>query len=304
MRRLVLFFVLAITVLPTAQLYADDNDKLSYEASVMEWREGRLDRLMAETGFLNLAGLFWLRDGSSSFGSSEDSKLVFPASAPAAMGEFVRVDGGIEMRVAEGVDVRVDGAPVSEVFMADDTTEAPVTASHGSLAWVVIQRAGRYAVRLRDFENPALSDFPPLPYYDIDPAYRVTGTLKPYDEPKVMQVNTVIEGLGWEPKSPGLVEFVIDGNTYALEAYESGERLFFVFGDLTNRNVTYPAGRFLYAEKPGDDGTTVLDFNESYSPPCAFNDFSTCPVASPSNRLPVALPVGEKYSKENYVGDY
>ena len=28
------------------------------------------------------------------------------------------------------------------------------------------------------------------------------------------------------------------------------------------------------------DGKLVLDFNKSYSPPCAFNDFSTCPVAS------------------------
>jgi len=39
----------------------------------------------------------------------------------------------------------------------------------------------------------------------------------------------------------------------------------------------------------------VLDFNKAYSPPCAFNDFSTCPVASPRNRLPVRLTAGEKY---------
>ena len=114
----------------------------------------------------------------------------------------------------------------------------------------------------------------------------------------------MVEGLGWEPTSPGVVEFNLNGTDYSLEAYEIGDRLFFVFGDQTNRGETYPAGRFLYAEKPGEDGKTVLDFNESYSPPCAFNDFSTCPVATPANRLPIAVPAGEKYRKESYMGSY
>ena len=83
--------------------------------------------------------------------------------------------------------------------------------------------------------------------------------------------------------------------SYELEAYLVGDSLFFVFGDLTNRGETYGAGRFLYAELPGEDGKTVLDFNKSYSPPCAFNDFSTCPVASPRNRLKVRIEAGEKF---------
>lgn len=63
----------------------------------------------------------------------------------------------------------------------------------------------------------------------------------------------------------------------------------------TNRNDTYGAGRFVYTDMPGDDGKLILDFNKSYSPPCAFNDFSTCPVASPRNRLPLRIEVGEKF---------
>ena len=93
----------------------------------------------------------------------------------------------------------------------------------------------------------------------------------------------------------GKFEFEIDGETYTLEAYASGEQLFYVFGDQTNRDATYGAGRFLYSAMPGDDGITVLDFNKSYSPPCAFNDFSTCPVASPRNRLPIRIEAGEKF---------
>ena len=105
----------------------------------------------------------------------------------------------------------------------------------------------------------------------------------------------MIEGLGWEPESPGVVTFELNGEPFELEAYASGERLFFVFGDRTNGRDTYPAGRFLYAEAPNEDGVTVLDFNLSYSPPCAFNDFSTCPVASPRNRLKTDVIAGELY---------
>ena len=75
-----------------------------------------------------------------------------------------------------------------------------------------------------------------------------------------------------------------------------------MFGDRTNGRETYPAGRFLYADAPDDDGRIVLDFNRAYSPPCAFNDFSTCPVASPRNRLPIRVPAGELYEPDAYMG--
>jgi uncharacterized protein (DUF1684 family) len=61
---------------------------------------------------------------------------------------------------------------------------------------------------------------------------------------------------------------------------------------------TYPAGRFLYAPLPDENGRTVLDFNLAYSPPCAFNDFATCPIAAPDNRLPVRIEAGERFDKK------
>ena len=48
-------------------------------------------------------------------------------------------------------------------------------------------------------------------------------------------------------------------------------------GDRTSGHETYAASRFLYAPYPGPDGTTVVDFNKAYNPPCAFTAFSTCP---------------------------
>jgi uncharacterized protein (DUF1684 family) len=126
-----------------------------------------------------------------------------------------------------------------------------------------------------------------------------------YDEPRTITVDTVIEGFQQFPVSPGVLEFELDGKTYELEAQSSANnRLFIVFGDETNRGETYGAGRFIYADDPGEDGgETILDFNKAYSPPCAFNDFSTCPVASPRNRLAVRIDAGEKYDPDLHYSD-
>jgi uncharacterized protein (DUF1684 family) len=38
----------------------------------------------------------------------------------------------------------------------------------------------------------------------------------------------------------------------------------------------------------------VVDFNRAYNPPCAFTEFSTCPMPPPSNRLDLRIEAGEK----------
>ena len=74
---------------------------------------------------------------------------------------------------------------------------------------------------------------------------------------------------------------------------EQGETDYFImFGDQTSGKQTYGAGRFLYASPP-KDGVTVLDFNKSYNPPCAFSAYATCPLPPPQNKLPIAVTAGE-----------
>lgn len=295
-----------IAILPALLLSAAcstaADDLATWESEVMDWRETRRALLLSPTGFLSLAGLFWLEKEVSTFGSAPDNDLVFPEAADAYLGTFTVTADGVVMKPRADAELYADEWPVGETLIADDTTDSPVMITHGSLAWTVIKRDDRYAVRLRDFEHPALESFPALQYFPIDPSWRIEGTLRRYDVPKRVSATTVIEGLGWYPESPGIVEFHKDGEVFTLEAYASGERLFFVFGDRTNSRETYPAGRFLYAPSPGDDGRVVLDFNRAYSPPCAFNDFATCPVASPRNRLPVRIPAGELFNPDAYIG--
>lgn len=303
MKSLVVTAVVALVLVSCGRAQPSP-DAAAYEQEILKWRAERLASLTAPSGYLNQVGLFWLDDGTHSVGSAPGSDVRLPPSAAADVGLFAVSRRGVHMQVKAGVDVFSGGELVRELLIADDTTESPVEVTHGSIAWTVIKRDDRFAIRVRDFEHPFVETFGPLPYFPIDVSLRVPATLHPYDAPIVANVDTVIEGLGYHPESPGVVRFEIAGERFELEAYASAERLFFVFGDATNRDDTYDAGRFLYADLPGADGRTVMDFNRSYSPPCAFNDFSTCPVASPRNRLPIRIEAGEKYDPAlHYVSE-
>jgi uncharacterized protein (DUF1684 family) len=270
-------------------------DAAAHRQEVLEWRAWRMAQLKKPSGYLNQIGLYWMQPGSYSFGSDASNDLVFGGNAAPKIGVFTVDESGVSMAVLPELEVRSDGELVLELAIPADTTGRDVMVTHESLAWTVVERVGRYGVRLRDFAHPFVESFGPLPYFEIDFSLRVQAILRRYAEPKIANVGTVIEGLGYHPESPGVVEFEVDGKTFQLEAYTSGEKLFYVFGDLTNRDDTYGAGRFLYSSTPGEDGLVVLDFNKSYSPPCAFNDFSTCPVASPRNRLPIRIEAGERF---------
>jgi hypothetical protein len=44
-------------------------DLAAYEAEVLEWRAGRLERLLDPNGYLTQVGLRWLDEGTYSIGS-------------------------------------------------------------------------------------------------------------------------------------------------------------------------------------------------------------------------------------------
>lgn len=277
----------------------------AHQQEILDWRQTRLANLKDPGGYLNQVGLYWLEPGEYSFGSASSNDLKFSDTAASEMGVFTVTPESVSMRVAAGAEVRVNGEVTLAAVLPADTTGERVMATHKSLAWSVVERVGKFAIRLRDFEHPFVATFGPLPYFDVDSALRVDATLQRYAEPIIVNNKTVIDGLEYRPESPGIVEFEIDGEMMSLEAFASGDELFFVFGDETNRDMTYGAGRFLYAAQPGEDGALTLDFNKSYSPPCAFNDFATCPIASRRNRLPVRVEAGEQYDmKFHYSAEH
>lgn len=277
------------------------SDQDAYLADLANWKEQRVARLKAPDGFLNLVGLFWLRQDLSTFGSSPDNDFVLPAHAAPILGSFHKENDRVLMTVHEGVVVYHGEKPVRSIVMDDDYSEQAVVLTHGSLAWTVIRRDDKFAVRVRDFEHPSIAAFEPIHYFPTNLALRVPATLERFEEPRQLRVDTVITGLDYRPQSPGNLRFEIGGELFELEAYESGEELFLIFGDATSGRETYPAGRFLYAPMPDESGVTVLDFNKAYNPPCAFNDFATCPIASSQNRLKTRIAAGEKFDSSIHV---
>lgn len=85
---------------------------------------------------------------------------------------------------------------------------------------------------------------------------------------------------------------------YWITGYGGG--VFLPFGDLTNHDETYPAGRYLLDTiksadlGTNDDGRLILDFNFAYFPSCAHSDAWVCPLSPAENRLPTAIRGGER----------
>ena len=270
-----------------------------YEHELAEWRSQRVATLKGPDGWLNLAGLYWLEEGPNSFGASADNDLVAPAgSAPPKLGEFLVDNGTVTFRTEPGVDVFFGESPVTEILLADDQEKEATLLTAGSLAWTVIRRMDRLGVRLRDYDHPAVASFAGIEFYAADLSWRIEARFEPYPEPRKIRVSTVVEGLGWEPTVPGTLEFEARGKALSLEAYRSDDEFFIVFADATSGDTTYPAGRYLAADLPAADGTTILDFNKAYNPPCVFSEYATCPLATPRNRLPLAVEAGEKYAEK------
>ncbi|HET9481032.1 MAG TPA: hypothetical protein VFP98_04680, partial [Candidatus Polarisedimenticolia bacterium] len=53
----------------------------SYTASIVEWRAQREARLKAPGGWLSVAGLFWLEEGTSRFGADPNLEIALPEGA-------------------------------------------------------------------------------------------------------------------------------------------------------------------------------------------------------------------------------
>ena len=139
--------------------------------------------------------------------------------------------------------------------------------------------------------------FSGLDFYPPTPKYRLDAELKPYDEPREVEIQTV-SGSSTKLLIPGGVEFTLDGQLYTLQPLvsEPGEtELWFIFKDQTSGKETY-GFRYLYADLT--DGRVDLDFNRAYNPPCAFTPYATCPLPPRENRLEVRIEAGERIFKK------
>lgn len=268
-------------------------DEEAYRQGIEQWQQSRLERLKGESGWLNLAGLFWLEEGENNFGSDPGNDIVFPDKAEAFCGTLSLNQGKVSLQVAEGVEITSKGAKVRSLELKDDNQKPYTTLEQGDLAWLIIKRGDRYGIRLRDYKHPRIQEMDHIPAYPVNIDYVVEASLIPFDEPEEFTVATPVEGFTETYKCPGELHFSINKKDLVLYPFSSGEGYFLVIADETTGLDTYGAGRFMYC-MPDSTGRIILDFNKAYNPPCAFSPFATCPMPPRENFLPAAIEAGEK----------
>ena len=264
----------------------------AYRAEIERWRERREASLKSDDGWLAVAGLFWLKHGINTVGTGEGNDIILPAgSAPAKVGTFDMHDGIVTFQAAPEASPTVNGTPATAATLKPDSSESPDVLRLNDLTMFVIQRGGRYGIRLKDKNSGMRKTFTGLRYFPVKEEYRVRARFVPYDPPKSIAVPNILGQIEQTP-SPGYVEFTLNGHELRLDPVTEGDSLFFIFKDLTSGKETYPPGRFLNTEMP-KNSEVMLDFNKAYNPPCAFTPYATCPLPPEQNKLSIAIEAGE-----------
>lgn len=282
----------ALALMTTAASNAQPDLK-TLTAEENAWHAQRIARLEAEDGWLTLVGLDWLDEGDSPAGSASDAKVPLPASTPAQVGTFTRHGKSVSFRPASGAAVTVGGKPFAGGAVRTDADgSAPDVLRIRTVQMLVIVRGDRVGVRVRDSASPVRRDFKGIERFPVSLEWRKVAQWEPAPKGKTVQIVNVLGDVE-ETALAGTATFNHQGKEYRLEAVDEDGSLFFVFGDETNKDATYPAGRFLTADA-AKDGKVVLDFNRAYNPPCSFTRFATCPLPTRENRMKVRIEAGEK----------
>ena len=274
------------------QLFAADP---GYVKSVEDWRTRAEKNLRADNSWLTLAGRFVMKPGVNSLGTAEANDIVFPKGlGPERIGTIDVQPGKVTLKLAQGVTMTKDAMPFTERVMGTALDKRDWVAM-GRVAMHVIERDGRYILRLADNESEVRKHFVARVWYEVKEPYRVKAKYLAYPPGRTVPIVNVLNEVSDEP-SPGYIEFKLNGQAYRLDAVGDDEGLFFVFRDDTAGKTTYRPGRFLYVEKKPMPGETfLLDLNRAYNPPCAFSEFTTCPLPPEQNILKVRIEAGEKY---------
>jgi uncharacterized protein (DUF1684 family) len=249
--------------------------------------------------WVTIAGLHFLNPGSQTAGSAPGNDVVLPEGAPSTLGRFVLDGESVRFEPEPGAPVQLgDAAVTAPVVLKDDGAGKADELVMGSVKIAVHESGERRSLRVWDPEGPLARGFKGFTWFPIQPHYRVAGRFIPDASTKELQVTNTFGDLDTY-KTEGVVEFTLQGRTLRLRPFTTRpKRFYFVFRDASSGAETYAAARFLYADLR-DDGTTVLDFNQAYNPPCAFNPYTTCPIPIPENRLPVKVLAGEQAYPEH-----
>jgi uncharacterized protein (DUF1684 family) len=268
----------------------------AYTTSIKHFDTLRMNALTDKNGWLNLAGLYWLKQGDNTFGSAAANTLVFKhKNMPAVLGKFKVAGTKVSFEFDKAV-TKFSNDYSEEVVLFDPTSKTDTIAIFNQFMWSIIIREDKIGVRFRDLKNPALMAFKGNKRFAIDESWNFTAKLLP-PNPSGLFITNVL-GQTTAQDYAGKISFEYQGRNYVLDAISEGPGdLFVVFGDATNGVNTYHTGRFVYVPRPDKFGNTFIDFNKAFNPPCAYTPYATCPIPPQQNILPFMVTAGELSDK-------
>ncbi|WP_154224401.1 DUF1684 domain-containing protein [Marinicella rhabdoformis] len=267
-----------------------------YPEELQQWKNNRVEALQKPHDWLSLVGLSWLKKGANTIGSDQSNDIVLP-HGPSHLGAFVLTnDNKIHFQPKENNLLKANGELFNddiEVFADSHETEAATALTADTFKFVVVER-GKLGVRIWDSRAKTRTEFQGLEYFPTDPTKRVVAQFTPYEPVKMIPIVNVL-GILTETPSPGRLDFILDGESYSIDALDDADDYYIIFADKTNGKTTYGPGRFIHTEsKVDENGQVIMDFNKAYNPPCAFTAYSTCSLPPRQNRLPIEIRAGEK----------
>lgn len=277
---------------------------LEYVADIEAWREKVETSLKRDNGWLTLAGRFIMKPGVNTFGTGKNNDIVLPPElngvGPETLGALV-VDKDalkVTLKLADGVAMSSEGVAFTGERAMKTSSDKRDWVSLNRMSMHIIERKGTFVLRLADNESLVRKNFPGRLWYEAKDNFVVDAKFVPYPPGRTLSIVNVIDEISEEP-SPGYVEFKIKGKTHKMDVIGEDEGLFFVFRDGTSGDTTYRPSRFLFVDKkPAPNTTFKLDFNKAYNPPCAFSEFTTCPLPPKQNIMQTRIEAGEKYRKK------
>lgn len=289
---LALLLLLAVIAAGCRGAAPDVAPPADHRAQVEAWRTKH--EADYRRNYSTIAGLHPLQPGRNTAGAAKGNDVVLQAAVPPRIGTFVLNGTEVTFEPEKGVPVTLRGRPLdTPAALKDDSQPEPDELQLGEVRLVIHRSGPTRSIRVRDPGGPLAKGFLGFRWFDIDPQYRVVGRFVPDDRPKSLQVMNTYGDLDTF-SSEGVVEFTLRGEKLRLRPFTTRpKRFWFVFRDASSGAETYEAARFLYADLQ-DDRTVVLDFNQAYNPPCAFNPYTTCPIPIAENRLPVKILAGEQ----------
>jgi len=267
-----------------------------YETKVLEWRAKKYDDLVRENGWLALAGLFWLSEGRNLIGSNPMCEVILPDRAPTFLGVVHLQGKTARFTAAEGVRLKINGKLTQKAILKSTKDPQPSFITwNDDLRLVLHSHDEKLAIRIWDNRRPQRFSLPALKWFPINKDFRINAKYTRYPDSQQAQSEDTF-GEIVDDRIDGYVSFKYKDIKYKLDVTETrSHALFIKFRDETSSKETYPPSRYYYTEPVAEDGKVVVDFNFSYSPPCAFTEYATCIFAPPQNKLPFRVEAGEMY---------